>query len=104
MQENQSLGFTTRSNIKWSVHRRWLETSHLGRRGNPVLIYPSSESKGADQLSSYCTADLCLCYRKAKIWFSHDAAHIYVSVHTLVLDLMLTDYLPFYFNLLKTLL
>ena len=27
------------------------------------LFYPRSENKGADQLCSYCTADLCLCYR-----------------------------------------
>ena len=27
------------------------------------LYYPSSESKGADQLRSYCEADLRLCFR-----------------------------------------
>ena len=27
------------------------------------LYYPSSENKGADQLRSYCAADLCLCFR-----------------------------------------
>ena len=31
------------------------------------------EYKGADQLCSYCTTDLRLCFRLAKIWFSHDA-------------------------------
>ena len=30
------------------------------------LYYPSSESKGADQLCSYCTADLHLCIRICK--------------------------------------
>ena len=27
------------------------------------LYFPSSENKGADQLCSYCTADLRLCFR-----------------------------------------
>ena len=26
------------------------------------LYYPCSENKGADQLRSYCEADLCLCF------------------------------------------
>ena len=41
------------------------------------LYNPSSKNKGADQLRSYCKADLRLCfYHMKKIWFSHDAAHI----------------------------
>ena len=28
------------------------------------MYYPCSENKGADQLCSYCTADLRLCFRK----------------------------------------
>ena len=31
--------------------------------------YPCSENKGADQLCSYCTADLCLCLSIGKILF-----------------------------------
>ena len=31
-----------------------------------VLYYPCSENKGADQLCSYCTADLRLCFRIGK--------------------------------------
>ena len=30
------------------------------------LYYPCSENKGADQLCSYCTADLRLCFRIGK--------------------------------------
>ena len=30
------------------------------------MHYPSSENKGADQLCSYCTADLRLCFRIGK--------------------------------------
>ena len=33
------------------------------------LYYPSSENKGADQLCSYCTADLRLCFRICKNHF-----------------------------------
>ena len=31
------------------------------------LYYPSSESKGADQLSSYCEADLRLCFHLCRL-------------------------------------
>ena len=31
------------------------------------LYYPCSESKGADQLRSYCEADLCLCFRICRL-------------------------------------
>ena len=34
------------------------------------------ENKGTDQLRSYCTADLHLCFVYAKSRFSHDMAHI----------------------------
>ena len=30
------------------------------------MYYPSSENKGADQLRSYCEADLRLCFRLGK--------------------------------------
>ena len=44
--------------------------------------YPCSENKGADQLRSYCAADLHLCFCIAKSRFSHDEAHIYlISTH-----------------------
>ena len=35
-------------------------------RVEEALYYPSSENKGADQLCSYCTADLRLCSRISK--------------------------------------
>ena len=38
--------------------------------------YLCSENKGADQLRSYREADLQLCFRIAKRWFSHDEAQI----------------------------
>ena len=31
------------------------------------MCYPSSENKGADQLCSYCTDDLCLCFRLSRL-------------------------------------
>ena len=31
------------------------------------LCYPCSENKGADQLHSYCEADLCLCFRICRL-------------------------------------
>ena len=35
----------------------------FGLKVEEELYYPSSENKGADQLCSYCTADLRLCFR-----------------------------------------
>ena len=39
----------------------------------------SGENKGADQLRSYCEADLRLCFRIGKKRFSHDAAPIFYN-------------------------
>ena len=39
-----------------------------------------SENKGADQLRGYREADLRLCFRICKKRFSHDEAHIKVSM------------------------
>ena len=43
------------------------------------MYYLCSENKGADQLCSYCTADLRLCFRMTKIQFSHDAAKMMIE-------------------------
>ena len=41
------------------------------------MYYRSSENKGADQLRSYCEADLRLCFRICRLFgFPHEAAHI----------------------------
>ena len=39
-----------------------------------------AKNKGADQLCSYSTADLHLCFLICKIWFSYDEAHIELHV------------------------
>ena len=53
-----------------------LEISDLRRRR---IILSCSENKGADQLCSYCTADLCLCFRIYYIdcWFSYVATQMF---------------------------
>ena len=41
------------------------------------LYYPCCEyNLGADQLCSYCTADLRLCFRMCKLFFFHNAAQM----------------------------
>ena len=40
------------------------------------LYYPYSENKGADQLCSYCAADLRLFFAYAKSRFSHEEAQM----------------------------
>ena len=54
------------------------------------MYYPSSENKGADQLRSYCEADLRLCFRiYADCWISHEAAQIsFIVVLKLQLHLL----------------
>ena len=49
------------------------------------LFYPSNKSKDADQLRSYCAADLHLCFRNAKGWFSHNEAQFIINKKVLFL-------------------
>ena len=63
--ENQQCGFQTGlTRTGLYKHRKWSEARNfvliLERRG--IALYPYSENKGADQLCSYCTADLHLCF------------------------------------------
>ena len=65
--ENRSSGFPTRSDTNRAVQAQKMA------RGRKFLIYkvkelyyPCSESKGADQLRSYCETDLRLCFRIGK--------------------------------------
>ena len=44
------------------------------------LHYPCSEDKGADQLRGYREVDLRLCFRICKSRFSHNEAHVVVSI------------------------
>ena len=41
-----------------------------------ALYYPSSDNKGADQLRSYCEADLRLCFRLCRLLVTHVAAQL----------------------------
>ena len=54
------------------------------------LWYLSSKNKGGDQLCSFCTADLHLCFIIGKMWLSHDAANVLFStpdsVYTICLE------------------
>ena len=60
-------GFPTRSDTNWAVQSQkmarglkfWIEVIE-------GLYYLYSENKGADQLRSYCAADLRLCFRICK--------------------------------------
>ena len=60
---NQQFGFPTRSDINQSVQsleqarslKFWIQVEE-------ELHYPYSENKSADQLRSYCEADVRLCF------------------------------------------
>ena len=43
------------------------------------MYYPYGENKGADQLRSYCTADLRLCFAYTKSRFSHNEAQMKIT-------------------------
>ena len=59
------------------------------------LIYQCSENKGADQLCNYCTADLRLCFRIWRLWFSNAVAQIsYVCFRNTCVLLYFVD--PFF--------
>ena len=58
------------------------------------LYYPYSENKGADQLRSYCEADLRLCFRLGKLLvFSCEGSHMsyLMDLHCLHLQLHLLE-------------
>ena len=70
MRENRASGFLTRSDTNRPVHPQ--EKARLLKFWVQVeeeLSYPCSKNKGADQLCSYCTADLRLCFRIGKSLF-----------------------------------
>ena len=50
------------------------------------LFYLCRENKGADQLCGCHTADLHLCFRIIKSWFSHDLAQKISHLHVDPLD------------------
>ena len=45
------------------------------------MYYPSGENIGADQLCSYCIADLRLCFRIGKNPVFSDGAHMCLRFH-----------------------
>ena len=64
MRENRSSGFTTRSDTNRPVQsQKQARSLKFWISEEEKLYYPSSENKGADQLRSYCEADLRLCFR-----------------------------------------
>ena len=67
MQEYRFSGFSNRSDTNQPVQSQ-KKGRHLTFWINvdEELYYLSSKNKGADQLCSYCTADLRLCFRIGK--------------------------------------
>ena len=66
-EKNRSSVFPTRSDTNRPIHP-WKKAKIIkfGLNVEEELYYPSSENKGADQLRSYCEADLRLCFRIGK--------------------------------------
>ena len=71
-------GFTTRSDTNRPVQLQKLARSLKIRiEEEEGLYYPSIENKGANQLHSYCEADLRLCFRigKSPVFSSRERYH-----------------------------
>ena len=67
MGENRSSGFPTRSDTNRPVQSQKIaRTWKFWIKKAEKMYYPCSENKGADQLRSYCEADLRLCFRIGK--------------------------------------
>ena len=65
--EHWSSGFPTRSDTNWAAQSLNMGSCLKFRIWQVEgLYYLYSENKGADQLRSYCTADLRLCFRICK--------------------------------------
>ena len=65
--ENRSLGFPTRCNTNSAVQsQKQARSLKFQIKEEEILYYQCSENKGADQLRSYCEADLRLCFRIGK--------------------------------------
>ena len=61
---NRSLGFPTQSDTNRPVQsQKQARSLKFQIKEEERLYYPCSENKGADQLRSYCEADLRLCFR-----------------------------------------
>ena len=83
MRENLSLEFQTRSDTNQAVQpskmaiglKFWISKEE-------GFYYLYSEIKGADQMHSYCAADLRLCFLICKSRFSHDVAQIETEPET----------------------
>ena len=68
MRENRSSRFPIRSDINGSVQsQKMIKSLKFRIYEEEKLYYPSGETKGADQLRSYCESDLRLCFRICKI-------------------------------------
>ena len=67
MRENRTSGFPTWSDINLPVQSlKMVRNLKFGIEEAEKLYYQSSENKGADQLCSYCTAYLHLCFHIGK--------------------------------------
>ena len=67
--------FPNRSDTNWAVQaQKQARSLKFWSKVEEELYYPSSENKGADQLRSYNV------FAYADCWFSHEAAHIILSL------------------------
>ena len=77
LMDKPTMWFPTRSDTNRSVQSQKQARSFKFRmKEEERLYYPCSENKGADQLRSYCEADLRLCFRLRKLLVFPYGAHL----------------------------
>ena len=87
--ENEQFGVPTRSNTSHSLQsQKQVRSVKFRVHVEEELYCPCSEHKGADQLCSYCTADLRLCFRICRLLVSDATAHLIVVTFMFVEKLL----------------
>ena len=79
--EKPTMWFLNRSDTNWAVQsQKMVKGWKFWIYKVEELYYPCSENKGADQLCSYCEADLRLCFRLCRLFVFPCSVSFYVKL------------------------
>ena len=96
--EKPTMWFPNRSDTNRSVQlQKQARSLKFWSEVEEELYYPSSENKGADQLRSYCEADLRLCFRLGRLLVFPCGCSFLINTEITALFLIKTHHY-FHFN------
>ena len=99
MRGNWASGFPNRFDTNQPVQsQKKARSLKSGIKEEELLYHLCSENKGADQLRSYCEADLRLCFPKGKNLNSHGEAHVKTISTSIKDQLIFNSNLGFFIN------